>query len=145
MGKQKVFLDSSVIISALLSNRGGSFYILNALSYSFDLQINEYVLEEILGILNQKFKKDMNMRPSFFAFLGAGSISVLPNPTMREVKNLQDVISENDTPILASALKNSDFLVTLDKEFLDQKILDLASNQGLSILNPKEFIELFKK
>jgi predicted nucleic acid-binding protein len=50
MPKNRVFLDSSILITALLSSRGGSFYILTQLKDKLHFQINNYVLEEIFEV-----------------------------------------------------------------------------------------------
>ena len=55
MHKPIVFLDSSVIIAALLSGQGGSSYVLNQLRWDFHFQINEYVLAEVQEIIKTKF------------------------------------------------------------------------------------------
>jgi predicted nucleic acid-binding protein len=106
MVKNKVFLDSSVIISALLSFRGGSFYVINQFKDKFEFQINHYVFEEILEVLREKFSKKEELKNKFFVFLETLPIKILPNPSKKEVKFLEKIINKTDTPILASALKN---------------------------------------
>jgi|GEM_PF-2223432 len=44
MAKPCIFLDTSIFIAALLSKRGGSFYILTSLHAIVDFKISEYVL-----------------------------------------------------------------------------------------------------
>ncbi len=50
-----MFLDTSVLVTAVLSSAGGSFYILNSLKDRFEFFINEYVLEEAIRVLDDKF------------------------------------------------------------------------------------------
>lgn len=109
MLKNKVFLDNSILITALLSSREASFYILTNLRNKFNFQINEYVLNEIF--LRKLFK----------------------------------IINKEDAIILASALSSSDYLLTLDKDFLNNKVKNFAKNQGLLILTLKEFLSFHKK
>ena len=142
--KPKVFLDSSVIIAGLLSSRGGSFYILTTLSQYFYFQINEYVLEEVREIIKTKFSDRQNMQTLLYLWLGVCPIVVSENPTEKKVKEISKFISINDAPILASALKHSDYLLTLDNEFFGEKILSLANKKSLQILKPKELIETLK-
>ena len=139
--KPAVFLDSSVIIASLLSATGGSFYIINTLKDNFDLAINEYGLSEIQNVSKSKFAHQPNLQIQLFLTLGMAKIAVLPNPTKREKNLAAKYISAIDAPILASALKHSDYLITLDNEFLKQEIIDLAKKSGLIILKPKDFIE----
>ena len=145
MARQAVFLDTSIFITALLSTKGGSFYILNTFKDRADFQTSEYVFAEIDEVLKHKFFGRIDMRTKLFLILGTTNVTVLPNRPKREVMRLKKYISEKDAPILASALKESDYLLTLDNEFFNDKIMRLASNKRLSILKPKDFIEIFRK
>lgn len=142
MHKPIVFLDSSVMIAALLSGQGGSAFILNQLRWNFHFQINEYVLAEVQEIIKTKFSDRPNMSIQLFLWMGVNPIIVLENPTKKEVIKFSKYISKNDAPILASALNNSDYLLTLDNEFFGEKIMELAKKNSLTILKPKELIEI---
>ena len=144
MPKTKVFLDSSVIITALLSARGGSFYILNRLHDDFIFQVNEYALAEIQEVIRRKFDADAQMRTQLFLLLGAAQIQILANPGARLVNLAARHISQNDAPILATALQHSDYLLTLDNEFLQLGVVGMARKKSLIILKPKDFIEMFR-
>ena len=144
MHKPVVFLDSSVLIAALLSGQGGSAYVLTQLRENFDFQINEYVLAEVQEILKTKFSHLPSMSIQLFLWMGVNPIIILENPAKKEVIKLAKYISKNDAPILASALLGSDYLLTLDNEFFGEKIIELANNKSLSILKPKELIEAVK-
>ena len=56
MAKPGAFVDSSVVIAALLSPEGGSFRILTECQDLFAFQINEYVLAETQEVLRSKFR-----------------------------------------------------------------------------------------
>lgn len=144
MAKPKVFLDSSVLIAAVLSSSGGSFYILTHFRDKCEFQINEYVLEEILRVLNQKFRKRPDLKTKLFLILGLARVEILPNPSRKEVRALGKVISKEDVPILASAIQNSSYLITLDNEFLGKEVHAFAVSKGLSILKPRDFIQKFR-
>mgnify|MGYP001608784086 FL=1 len=144
MHKPVVFLDSSVLIAALLSGQGGSAYVLTQLREKFDFQINEFVLAEVQEILKTKFSHLPSMSIQLFLWMGVNPIIILENPAKKEVIKLAKYISKNDAPILASALLGSDYLLTLDNEFFGEKIIELANNKSLSILKPKELIEAVK-
>ena len=141
MHKPKVFLDSSVLIAALLSSRGGSFYILTQMRNGFSFHINEYVFTEVGEVLKTKFAARPDLQKNLFLLLGLANMSTVPNPSKPEVRRAAKVISKNDAPILASALAHCDYLVTLDKEFLTPSILANADKKGLSILTPGSFIQ----
>ena len=144
MAKPAVFLDTSIFITALLSAKGGSFYILNTFQDRVDFCTNEYVLSEIEDVLQNKFSDKPDLRTKLFLLLGTADVTILPNRPKAEVTRLKKYISEKDAPILASALAGNNYLLTLDNEFFGQKIIELASSKKLTILKPKTFIETFK-
>ena len=145
MKRNKIFLDTSILITALLSSRGGSFYILTNLKDVCDFQINQYVFQETLRVLEGKFISQENLRNKLFLLLGLAAIKILSNPSKSELKSIKKIISRKDTPILVSALENSDYLLTLDKEFFSKKILEVAKSKNLLIKTPREFIQIIRK
>lgn len=145
MAKSIVFLDTSIFITTLLSSKGGAFYILNTFQVQADFCTNEYVLGEIEDLLQNKFAHKSNMRTKLFLLLGTANVTILSNRPKPEVTRLKKYISEKDAPILASALAESNYLLTLDNEFFGEKIITLAESKKLVILKPKGFIEIFRK
>lgn len=141
MANKRVFVDSSVLISALLSEKGGSFYILTQLYDKVDLMVNRYTIDEVLDVL---LRKQILLRTRFLEILASSSVIVLDNPTKVEVEKLSGIIEKEDAPILASALFACDFLVTLDNDFLDQQVTEHVNLYNLSIVKPKELIEIFR-
>lgn len=146
MEKTKVFADSSVLITAVLSSNGGSFYILTQFKEDFDFQISEYVLEETMRVLAQKFSSKPDLRNQLFLLISAAKINILPNPPPKELKPLRKVINAEDTPILASALKNDLCLLTLDNDFFKKSVTGFIQKNhfGFLILKPREFIMRYK-
>jgi predicted nucleic acid-binding protein len=145
MVKPTVFVDSSVLITALLSSTGGSFCILTQCRGLFTFQINEYVLAETQEILRTKFAKRPSITTHLFLLLGIADVVVLPDPAKRDLLTAAKVISENDAPILSCALEWSDYLVTLDNEFLTDRVIAKAREKSLTIMKPKEFLEQIRK
>ncbi|MBI4087153.1 PIN domain-containing protein [Candidatus Kaiserbacteria bacterium] len=144
MAKPKVFVDSSVIIASLLSATGGSAYILNSYHENCEFQTNEHGLAEIQRVLKDKFADQPDLQNQLFLLLGTARIVILLNPTKRERNICAKYISEIDAPILASAIKHSDYLLTLDNEFLGKSVAEIARKNSLTILKPKDFIEQFE-
>lgn len=145
MVQNNVFLDSSVLIAALLSSQGGSFYILNQLKHDYQFQINDYVLREILEVLDKKLSSHKELKNHFFLLLGLAKIQILANPPESLVKKIYKFISKEDAPILASAILRSNYLITLDKEFLKDNIRNFANENSVIIVTPKEFLETYRK
>lgn len=88
MGKPRVFLDSSILITALLSSRGGSFYLLNHSKSLVAFQTSEYVLAEVRRVIAEKFPRRRELHARLFLQLGIAGVVVLPNPPEREVKKV---------------------------------------------------------
>lgn len=145
MAKDKVFIDSSVLIAAILSSRGGSFYILEKFKDKFEFHINRYILDEILDVLNRKFGDNEILKDRLFLLLGLADVKILSDIPKNKLKSLTKLLSEKDAPILASALENSSYLITLDNDFLKEGVLEFAKTKGLIILKPREFIEKLRK
>ena len=139
--KPKVFLDASVLIAAVLSSSGGSFYILNKFKGDFEFQTNAYVFEEVESVLDRKFPGRGDLGNKLFLLLGLTPVRILPDPPRERVTPLTALINPEDAPILASALAHSSYLLTLDKDFFSEFVTTLSNTKGLRILNPKEFIE----
>lgn len=145
MARDKVFLDSSILVTALLSSRGGSFYILNQWRGAFEFLINEYVFEETMGALNEKFTAREDLKAKLFLVMGLTPIKILKNPREDELKFLTNIINKKDAPILSSALKYSSYFLTLDNDFFAESVIEFSKKKGLCILKPKEFIQKFRK
>lgn len=141
MDKQRIFLDASVVITALLSTRGGSFYLLHQYRDFIMFQTNEYVLREVLRVLEEKFSSQTHLRTQLFLLLGTAEVVILSNPPVQAVHLLMETISPDDAPILASALASSDYLLTLDNDFFTRSVLARAEKSNLLIMKPKAYIE----
>lgn len=145
MDKPSAFIDSSVFIAALLSSSGGSFYILNNLADKVIFKTNNYVLEEINDVLNEKFSGQNNLHSTLYLLLGIAKIVVLSNPSKSSLAKFTKVISKKDAPILAGAIEYCNCLITLDNEFFNQKVIGRAKLKNLQIFKPKDFILKFSE
>jgi predicted nucleic acid-binding protein len=141
--RKRVFFDSSVIVAALLSREGGSYHILSQFPDTFEFQINEYVFEEVRRLIERKFKDQPELLSNLFSIMGLSGIMTLQNPNPQEVNEAKNFISEKDASILASAIKVSDYLLTLDNEFFGSTITEIAKTNNLAILKPGDFIRHF--
>lgn len=143
MARPRVFLDSSVLIAALLSSRGGSFYILTSLREKFSFVINEYIFDEVIAALDEKFAGREDLKNKFFSILGLAQIKIVPDEPKDKIKFQPKLLNKKDMPILASAIKNSSYLLTLDNDFLSEEVLGFAKSKNLVISKPREFIRYF--
>ena len=116
------------------------FYILTRLKDRFVLQINHYALNETLEVLDQKFSGRGDLKNTLFLLLGVGKVQILNNPQLLQLKSFPKIVDEDDLPILASAILKSDYLITLDKDFLESKVKKFAQLKNTEIVRPQEFI-----
>ena len=128
-------------MTAVLSSRGGSFYILNKFREDFEFQTNAYTFEEAVSVLERKSPGRNDLRNNLFLLFGLTPIRMLPDPPGEMVLSLAPLINPEDAPILASALAHSSYLLTLDKDFFSEPATTFSQRKGLQILKPKEFIE----
>jgi predicted nucleic acid-binding protein len=142
MRKERVFIDSSVTIAALLSSTGASFHILNDLHDKLTIQINEYSIAETKRVflkLPKKFKDDQ-LVTKLLLLIGTSGMRILPDPDHTLVKRMEKYVSKNDAAILALAMVHSDYLLTLDNGFLTDSVVAFARKHKVFILKPKDFI-----
>src|SRR5512139_2333260 len=106
MGKKvvKVFLDSNVILSGLLSERGAPRIILDLLSLRLTFlngSTGRYNLIEIERNLKKKMPSLLFLYKTYLLKL---NLKVIPLPRLEEVKDFSGQIAEKDIPVLISAL-----------------------------------------
>lgn len=142
MGKPSVFVDTSVFITALLSDSGGSFHVLTNLKEYVRFQTSEYVLDEIADVMRGKLSDRQDLRQKLFLILGIARMAVLPNPPKRALAPLRGAISKKDAPILACALMHSNHLLTLDNEFFNERVRTVADRKRMTVLKPRDLIRL---
>jgi predicted nucleic acid-binding protein len=142
MGKKvvRVFLDSNVILSGLLSERGAPRIILDLLSLRLPFLIGStgrYNLVEIERNLKNKMPSLLFL---YKAYLPKLNLKVIPLPRPEDIRDFSGQIAEKDIPVLISAIRSkADFLVTGDKQhFGKMKELD---KYPFHVLTPSEFLD----
>ena len=134
-----VFIDSSVLFSAVNSPTGGSSKLFTLKGVK--LITSKVVLAETERNVKNKLH-DYNLE-RFFMLVGKITIiQQLPNSQL--IEKAKKVIVEKDSIILAESYKSkADFLVTLDrKHFLTEPVAKFLKPQ--KALTPKMFIELIE-
>ena len=144
----RVFLDSNVILSGLLSDRGAPRVILDILCLKLPFVVGltgQYNLIEIKRNISNKIPEVL---PVYKAYLPKLNLEIIPLPSQNDVKRFSGHVSDKDIPVLVSAVNGkADFLVTGDKG-LDNRPPKtdhgppLKNNYPFKILNPSEFIDL---
>ena len=137
--KQRLFLDSSVVIAALLSTSGGSFRIFKESNAgNIETHINRYVLAEVTGVVARKHPSLSEGIPELLSW---ANMNVHKNAPSAKVGKLCMAINEKDAPVLAGALAaKASFLVTLDqKDFFTEKLV--KASLPIAIVTPRMYFQ----
>jgi putative PIN family toxin of toxin-antitoxin system len=137
----RVFLDSNVILSGLISDTGAPRLILDVLSMDIPGLVavtGRFNIVEIERNIRKKAPKVLPVYHEYFPKLG---IELVPMPSQTDVERRRGIIADKDTPVLVSAINGkADFLVTGDKKHF-QKVRK-ADLSPLRIVSPSEFLEI---
>ncbi|HEY6873645.1 MAG TPA: PIN domain-containing protein [Geobacteraceae bacterium] len=135
----RVFLDSNVILSGLLSDRGAPRIILDLVCLELATLkglTGAYNLIEIERNLARKFPA---LVPVYEQYLPRLNLDVVPLPTREEIASHLGVTADKDVPVLVSALNGrADFLVTGDNK--DFGPLKKLRKFPFRIVTPAEFL-----
>lgn len=136
MKQTKVFLDSSVIIAGLASNKGGSYEVLVLAELKIIVPcICENVVNEVFRNVQKKLPSGMPHVYTLFKRLPFK----LMDPTEEDMEKAQQLINDKDAPNLAAAITGEvDWLLSLDKHFLKVSMEDQI---GFKISTPGEFLQ----
>ncbi len=135
----RVFLDSNVILSGLLSDTGAPRLILDILSMELPRLVaitGRYNIIELERNIRKKVPRALPVYDEYFPKL---RIEIVPLPTPAEVTKHRGIVADKDTPVLVSAIKGkADFLVTGDKKHFEK--VKKAGTFPFKITSPTEFL-----
>lgn len=140
----KIFLDTSVYISALLSDTGASDAILYAAEAgAFRLCISRWIFKEVQDILINKLKFPF-LYQRFLVLINSIQ-STSTSVSKKEVKAVYKYCKDlGDAPILAAAMKSgARYFVTLDKKSFKRNVFPVPNH--LKIVPPGEFMKIFRR
>jgi predicted nucleic acid-binding protein len=136
----RVFLDSNVIISGLLSDKGAPRIILDLLCLNLphlDGLTGQYNLIEVERNLHRKLPLAL---PVFHEYFPRLALEIIPLPTPKELEPWLGITADKDVPVIVSAMiGRTNFLVTGDHK--DFGSLKTNKNLPLRIVSPNEFVE----
>lgn len=140
---KKVFLDSSIIISASASIYGASAYILGL---GRTRQIEVYVSLEVLreSKKNIESKLDPDCIKRFLYYSQLANLRLEQEADIESIRECQKYIHTKDAPILAAAIKSpAEYIITLDrKHFLQKEVEDFVKPKIIS--SPGDFVRNYK-
>jgi predicted nucleic acid-binding protein len=136
----RVFLDSNVILSGFISDKGAPRIILDILCLNLPFLIGmtgRYNVIEIERNLTKKIPDAILVYKKYFPEL---NLKIVPLPTPEELKKFTSHISGKDVPVIISAINGkADYLVTGDKK--DFEKLKKKGDYPFKILSPSEFLD----
>ena len=142
MGKKvvSVFLDSNVILSGLLSERGAPRILLDLLSLGLPFLVGATGRYNLIEIERNLKKKMPSLLFLYKSYLPKVNLRVIPLPRPEEVRDFSGKIAEKNIPVLISAIRSkADYLVTGDKQhFGKMKELD---KYPFHVVTPSEFLD----
>jgi len=143
-GKKKVFLDASIFVAAAGSASGGSSLILEVCrGLLFSAVTTRRILLEAQRNIRKKLPSEAILR--FYKEIAKLNPEIIGPPTKESLSQYDDIISLKNCHMLASALEGkAAFLITLDRKHFQTEVLKQA-NLPITIMTPKEFLELLKK
>ena len=135
-----VFVDSSVLFSAVNSPTGGS-------SKLFVLKDVKLIASKVvLAETERNVRKKLHGYHLDRFFMLVDKLEIIRQlPDEKLIKKAKKVIVQKDSVILAESKQSAcDFLVTLDKKhFLSKKVAEFLTSQ--KVLTPKMLIEIAEK
>lgn len=137
----KIFIDSSMLIAALISPQGGSAKILELCEAGLvEGHISKQVIYEITRVIERKLPA---LGPHFSRLLKITALKILPIVSKNLIRKASMWISDkNDAPVLAAAkFLRVDYLLTLDiRHFIKDPAV--AKKSGVKIMSPGDFLKI---
>jgi putative PIN family toxin of toxin-antitoxin system len=139
--KPSVFLDSSVLLAGLHSNKGGSAAILTQIKKKKLVGfISQSIAEETKRNIQKKFSLKLLSKLEKLIKI----VNIKENFEPKDILKYRKLVDIKDLHVLVFAKSSkSDFLITLDKKHFKTKKLQKA-NLSFKIVTPKEFLEQTK-
>lgn len=132
----RVFIDSNILISAILSNSSLSSNVLTLLIEEHHLVICSYSIAEVSKIMNRKFPQYIAKWDKFITTLEFEMVYTPEEPLAFRAPYIRD---EKDIPILVSAiLAQPDILITGDYDFHTAEI-----QEYFAVYTPADFWRTF--
>ncbi|MFH1281086.1 MAG: PIN domain-containing protein [Candidatus Beckwithbacteria bacterium] len=124
---RKIFLDSDVIISALISKKGAASWLINETKVK--KIISNTVLVEVTSRLNELIKKN--------------KIKIIKINKSDVKESEQYVNDKNDAHVLAGAVK-AEVTFLLSYNLKDYKLETIKRNLDIIIYRPAQYLQFFR-
>jgi predicted nucleic acid-binding protein len=138
--RYKIFLDSNVLLSGLLSDKGPPRMILDLLTLNLPILCGATGRYNIIEVERNLKKKMPEAIPLYHQYVPKLGLEVVELPSRETVTEMVGAVADKDIPVLASAIAcSADCLITGD--IRDFGPLKHSKRYSLTIVSPSEFIE----
>ena len=135
-----MFLDSNVLLSGFLSDKGGPRIILDLLTLKLPAVCGATGRYNIMEIERNLEKKMPSVIPIYRKYMPLLDLEIIPLPSRKTIESMSGQIADKDIPVLASAIFcNADYLVTGDKKDFNKP--KGSEKYPFQIVSPAEFLE----
>ena len=133
----RVFVDSNILISAILSATSTAAQVLKVIIEEHQLILCSYSLTEVSRVIEHKFP---GLVAKWDAFLTTLEFELSYTPSDLRTIRSPHIRDPKDLPILVSAiLAQPDLLITGDQDFHTEEIADV-----IEVCTPAEFLLRFR-
>ena len=137
----RLFLDSNVILSGLLSDIGAPRVVLDLLSLQLPFLKGLTGRYNLIEIERNLRKKMPALFPVYKRYLPRLNLKIIPLPRLEEIREFSGHVTDKDVPVIVSALQGkADFLVTGDKRLFEK--LKVRGDYPFKTVTPAEFLDL---
>lgn len=134
--KLRIFVDSNILISAVLSHKSISSQLLEYILRCHQLVVCSYSITEVSRVMNREFPKSVN---TWDRFLTSLDFELTYTPSDHRPYVIPNIRDEKDIPILVSlVIAEPDIFITGDKDFHTDEI-----NEFLPVYTPSDFLREF--
>lgn len=134
--KLRIFVDTNILISAILSGNSMSSKVLRTIINKYELVICSYTIAEAQSVIKRKFPRFINYWDQFLSSLEFEMIYTPMEFSTYQVPYIRD---PKDLPILVSiVLAEPDIVITGDLDFHTSEL-----KERFSIMTPSDFLEAF--
>lgn len=132
----RVFIDSNILVSAVLSEASLSSKLLTLLIEKHHLIICSYSITEVSEVINRKFPKHISKWDKFLTSL---EFEIAYTPSDLSTVKVPFIRDPADLPVLVSAMvAQPDILITGDMDFHTPEI-----QEHFTIMTPVDFLNTF--
>ncbi len=138
----RVFVDTSVLFSALYSSNGfARDLVFLAVDKQLAMVVSSDVLDEVERNLLAKIPERIDLWNRLLHMI---AFEIAADPSLEQVGLCEEYVARKDAPIVAAAiLAEVDYLVTYDRKHLLEPE-EVAARSGLLIVTPDKIVMQFK-